>query len=326
MSSVREIIVADIGGTHARFALAQISEGQILSLDHLVKMEAREHASLQIAWEAYGAELGRDLPNEGAIAVAAALDDDVMYFTNSSWILRPALVGERLGLERFKIINDFGAVAYAVANLGPEHFAHVCGPDKPFENNTNVSVLGPGTGLGVAQLVRWGDDYQVIETEGGHIDFAPLDPTEDRLLEQLREEHRRVSVERVASGPGLRTIYRLICELEGQTPQELADRDLWALALGGQDALATAACDRFCLCLGAAAGDLALAHGSSTVVLAGGLGARMGDRLTLSGFKERFVAKGRFQSRLEAIPVYRLIHSEPGLFGAASAFVKEFGG
>src|SRR3954447_17251243 len=104
---------------------------------------------------------------------------------------------ERLGVDRFTIVNDFGAVAYAVAALPDEHFERVCGPDRPLPSEGIISIVGPGTGLGVAALLRKSDHYEVIETEGGHIDFAPLDSLEDKVLAQLRKSFRRVSIERI---------------------------------------------------------------------------------------------------------------------------------
>ena len=188
-----------------------------------------------------------------------------------------------------------------------------------------ISVVGPGTGLGAAHVLRTGGDYFVNETEGGHIDFAPLDHVEDRLLAQLRKAHTRVSAERVVSGPGLQTIYRVLAQLEDEPVRDLDDKELWQLALSGQDSLAAAAFDRFCLCLGGYAGDLALAQGAKGVVMAGGLGNRIAEKLPSSGFRQRFVAKGRFQSMMERIPVKQLRHEEPGLLGAAAAFLKEHG-
>jgi glucokinase len=326
VSDLREIVVADIGGTHARFAIAQIADGRIAAIDRIEKLRAADHPSLQTAWEAYRRMQGDALPGEGAFAVAGPVGGDVLYFTNSSWMLRPAQVPQKLGLTRFTLVNDFAAVAHAAAQLPAAAFAHVCGPDSGLPHEGMISVLGPGTGLGVALLLRRGAaDYSVIATEGGHIDFAPVDAVEDRILARLRRAHRRVSVERVVAGSGLQTIYRELAEIEQQAPQELDDNALWQLALSGDDPLANAAFDRFCLCLGGAAGDFALAQGAKAVIVAGGLGHRIGERLATSGFRERFMFKGRFQSLMETIPVYRLTHSEPGLYGAAAAFMKEFG-
>lgn len=322
---IDELVVADIGGTHARFAIARIDGGKIASLEHIEKLKSADHPSLQTAWEAYRDIIDRDLPKAGAFAVAGPVGGDVLYFTNSSWMLRPAQVDDKLGLTSFVLINDFGAVGHAAAQLDEGHFAHVCGPDQPLATEGSISIVGPGTGLGVAQLLRMSSSYYVIETEGGHIDFAPHDGVEDRILSDLRGEHGRVSVERIVSGQALRSIYRTLSEMEGKVPQDYNDIGLWQTALGGEDSIANAAFDRFCLCLGSVTGDIALAQGANSVVLAGGLGARIGDRLQSSGFRERFVAKGRFRTLMETIPVKRLLHPEPGLFGAAAAYIQASG-
>jgi len=320
-----EIVVADIGGTHARFAIATIEDGKVAGLGHEIKMKTSEHASFQIAWETYGRELGRELPQDGALAVAGPVGGEVIYFTNSSWMIRPALIPEKLKLNRFTLVNDFGAVGHAVAQMDAEMFSPICGPDEPSTSDGIITVVGPGTGLGVAHILRRGDDYHVTETEGGHIDFAPLDHVEDQILAHLRKAHRRVSVERIVSGPGLGIIYQVLVGMEQQEARSLSDMETWELALSGDDSLAAAAFDHFCLCLGSVAGDLGLAQGATSVVMAGGLGRRIAERLPSSGFRERFIAKGRFQSKMEAMPVRQLLHEEPGLYGAAAAFIHEHG-
>ena len=231
---------------------------------------------------------------------------------------------ERLGVTQCKIVNDFGAIAHAVAQFDPADFDHLCGPDGELPQTGVTSVVGPGTGLGVAQLMKAASGYHVIETEGGHVDFAPLDALEDKILEFLRRSFRRVSVERIACGTGLVNLYNAIAAIEGKAVPHPEHKAIWTAALEGSDPLAIVALDRFFLSLGAVAGDLALAHGSNAVVIAGGLGYRLKDRFATSGFAERFVAKGRFERRMEGIPVKLVNHPQPGLYGAAAAFAKEF--
>jgi glucokinase len=315
-----EIVAVDIGGTHARFAFATIASGHVKSLSDPVTLKTAEHASFQTAWEHFGAIAGRTLPRQAAIAVATPVQGDLLKFTNNPWIIRPALINERLGLDDHILINDFAAVAHAVGAVGGEHLIHLCGPDAPLPGEGMISVVGPGTGLGVACLYRSGGHAHVIATEGGHVDFAPLDGIEDAILARLRKNFTRVSVERIVSGPGIVGIYEALAGIEGRSHESLDDKAVWARALDGSDSLATAALDRFCLSLGAVAGDYALAHGASAVVIAGGLGYRIKDRLVQSGFAERFTAKGRFAGMMAAIPVKLITHPEPGLFGAAAAF------
>lgn len=319
-----EIVAVDIGGTHARFTIAEVSNGRVQRLGEEVTLKTHEHASLQTAWEEFGARLGRDLPPAAGIAVAGPVQGEVLKLTNCPWIIRPALIPEKLGVDRYALVNDFGAVAHAVAQVEEGSFRNVCGPDRSLPEDGVISIVGPGTGLGVGQLLRRDGRYHVIETEGGHIDFAPLDTLEDAILHQLRKRYRRVSVERIASGPGLANIHDALAAIEHRSVQSRDDKELWAAALAGTDSLAAAALDRFCLSLGAIAGDMALAQGASAVVIAGGLGLRLADHLPRSGFAARFIAKGRFERRMDDMPVKLITHPQPGLLGAAAAFATEF--
>ena len=320
-----EIVAVDIGGTHARFAIAEIRDGRVAGLSNEVVLKAADFASLQTAWEAFGDRLGRTLPRAAGLAVACPVDGAVLQLTNNPWVIRPALIPEKLGVDRYAIVNDFGAVGHAVAHLGEGHFRHLCGPDAPLPQVGVISIVGPGTGLGVAMVSRSPAGTRILETEGGHADFSPLDALEDQILALLRQSFRRVSIERVVSGPGLANIYGALAAIEGRAVASMPDADLWALALSGRDSLAAAAFDRFCLSLGAAAGDIALTQGAAAVVIAGGLGLRLADRLAASGFEGRFRAKGRFEGRMAAMPVKLITYPEPGLFGAAAAFVQQHG-
>ena len=319
----RTVAVADIGGTHARFALAEVADGHVLSLGDPVTLRTAEHDSLQSAWAEFGRIAGTNLPRGLALAFAGPVGGAVLALTNSNWVVRLDDIREKLGVDQCTIVNDFGAVAHSVAQLGQDHFEQLCGPAGPMPSTGVNSVIGLGTGLGVAQLVRTADNYQVVETEGGHIDFAPLDDVEDRILAYLRRRHSRVSVERIVSGSGLANLCAAMAAIEGLAAPQSEDGVIWNSALDGSDPLAVAALDRLLATFGSVAGDLALAHGSNSVVIAGGLGYRLKDRLANSGFGSRFVAKGRFQERMKAIPVKLLNHPQPGLYGAAAAFAKE---
>jgi glucokinase len=322
---VRKVAVADVGGTHVRFAMAEIDDGRVVALGKPATLRTSEHGSFQLAWQEFGRRAGAELPNELAIAFAGPVGGDVLKLTNNPWVIRPALIRERLGVDHYTIVNDFGAVAHAVATLGPEHFQHLCGPERPLPKDGVTSIVGPGTGLGVAALLRNSGGYEVIETEGGHIDFAPLDVLEDRILVELRRSFRRVSVERIASGRGLWNVYEALGAIESQHLTFHDEKELWTAALAGRDSLANAALDRLCLTLGSVAGDIALAQGAVAVVIAGGVGLRLADYLPSSGFRDRFIAKGRFERRMDEMPVKLITHPQPGLIGAAAAFAREYG-
>ncbi len=328
---MREVVAVDIGGTHARFAVATMADDGAITLDEPETLHTADHASFQTAWEAFRDRKGGSLPAAVSMAIAGPVGspgnlNPVIRFTNNPWIIRPALIPEKLDVERFTIVNDFAAVAHAVARADDSQFLHLAGPEEPLGREGTISVIGPGTGLGVAHLWRSGANYRVQATEGGHIDYAPLDSIEDAILARLRQRHLRVSVERVVAGPGIVDIYHALAALEGRTVPERDAIEIWTLGTSGEDSLAAAAIDRFCLSLGSVAGDLALAQGGfAGVVIAGGLGYRIRDTLLASGFAARFKAKGRFESLMASIPVKLIVHPQPGLFGAAAAFFAEHG-
>lgn len=317
---VTELVAADIGGTHARFVLARIENGRVLQLDKALTLETADHPGLPEAWQAFARHLGRPLPSAAALAFAYPVESDLPQLTNMPWTIDRRTIPEALGIEKHLILNDFAAIGHAVASLDPSHFLHIAGPDVAISTSGVISVVGPGTGLGVGLVIRGDGQYQVIASEGGNMDFSPHDDLDDRLVAALRGRFGHVSAERLVSGPGLRNIYAVIAEAEAP----YGDRLLWQKALEGSDQTAAAALDRFCLCLGSFAGNIALAHGANALVLAGGLGLKLRDHLPASGFAERLAGKGEYRSILERLPIKLLVHPEPGLFGAAAAFASRF--
>ncbi len=319
-----QIVAVDIGGTHARFALAEVDGGHVVSLGPPTTLKTAEHASFQTAWEHFAEIHETPLPRAAAIALASPIHGEVVQMTNNPWIIRPGLIGEKLGVDTHVLVNDFEAIGHAVAHFDTGALRHICGPDIPLPARGSITILGPGTGLGVAQLFRRADGHDIISSEGGHVDFAPLDSIEDAVLADLRKRFRRVSIERIVSGPGLAAIHEVLAQLEGKAVPRRDDKELWAAALDGSDSLAAAALDRFCMTLGAVAGDFALSNGPTAVVIAGGVGLRIADHLPRSGFAERFAAKGRFSTLMASIPVKLITHPQPGLFGAAAAYARDF--
>ena len=150
------IVAVDIGGTHARFAIAEVQDGRVLALGEAVTLKTAEHASFQTAWQEFERLNGAPLPRAAAIAIAGPVDADVIKLTNNPWIIRRSMVCEKLDVDNFVIVNDFGAVGHAVAQAGPEHFQHLTGPEQDFAPDGTLSIIGPGTGLGVAHVWRKG--------------------------------------------------------------------------------------------------------------------------------------------------------------------------
>ncbi len=318
----QEIGVADIGGTHARFAFATLARGRPPVLGRETVLRVADFPDLRAAWRAFLDGVGRSAPRAAALAVACPIHGEELKFTNNPWRLQPAALAAELGVERLKIVNDFGAVGHAVAQLAPGDFTHVAGPRLPPPRPGVISVVGPGTGLGVAMTILGKETHHVVEAEGGHASFAPRDAFEDALAARLRAKFGRVSVERVVSGPGLAEIRAALPgAAEALAPAD--DKALWGAAISGADPLARAALHRFCACLGAFVGDVALIHGANAVVLAGGLLPRIVGLLPQTGFAEALSAKGRYAALMADLPVWLLRHPQPGLFGAAAAFAAK---
>lgn len=314
------VVTIDIGGTHARFAIAELSAQGSISLSDPLTFKTADHDGFESAWAAFRTSVKQPLPQAASMAIAGQADREIIRFTNNPWIIERNLLERKLGLARLTIVNDFEAIAHGVAHAPQGALEHLAGPETPLPAKGRLTVIGPGTGLGVAHLHRGaGGTYHVSPTEGGHIGFAPLDPFEDALLARLRERHGRVSVERVVSGPAIIDIHQTLAGFEGSALSDCGAVELWTDGLSAHDSLAAAAIERFCRMFGSVAGDMALAHGSFGVVIAGGLGFRLRQVLPRSGFAARFCAKGRFASLMETIPVKLITHPEPGLLGAAAA-------
>jgi glucokinase len=320
-----EIVAVDIGGTHTRFSLAHAELGNVRLSGDLVKLSTSAFDGLPSAWLAFRERAGRALPRHAAIAIASSVSGDELRLTNNSWVIRVPELRQQLQLDTFCLVNDFEAMAHAVGQAQAADLLHIAGPAGTWPITGVTTIIGPGTGLGVAQLLRAQGTPIVIATEGGHGSFAPLDDFEDQLLRRLRLQHERVSNERVVSGPGLTAIYETLCTVRGVSAAAIENVGLWNLALAGSDALASEALQRFCQCFGSVAGDIALAQGAGAVVIAGGVGQRLQPQLARSGFNARFVGKGRFRELMERMPVKLIQHPEPGLFGAAVAFAAHAG-
>ncbi|WP_439533576.1 glucokinase [Polymorphobacter sp.] len=322
-TSARTVAVADIGGTHARFALARVGPGVRPALGPVTTTITAAHPSLEDAVSRFAASLDQPLSSLAALAVAVPLNASEpgaeVRLANNPWTIRPAELPGALGIPSVRLLNDFESVAHAVAIAGPRDFAHICGPRAPLPANGVISVIGPnagsGTGLGAAMLVRIAGVQHVITTEAGHIGFAPTDGLEDLLLTAMRRGlSGRVSSERLLSGAGLAPIHLAM----GGAPA-IDQQSLWAEVLEGETSESAATLERFLALFGGFVGDVALAQGASAVVIAGGLGQRLGERLNHPVFVDRFLDKGRFASHLARLPVSRLLLAEPGLVGAAAA-------
>ena len=311
-------LVADIGGTNSRFALAGLDQGGAILTAFRQDMVNADHASLEACVTAYLDALGAaPRPTMAAFGVASPVAGDLVRLTNRDWSFSTQALKARFGWSRFRVVNDFAAIGYALAGLGPEDWRPLAGVAWPTALPAVVSLVGPGTGFGVGAVVRGTSETLVLATEGGHASYSPVDGLEIELLAALLRRFPRVSNERLLSGPGLENLYAALGEVRGRSVATPAAPQILARALSGADPLSVECVERFCLILGGAMGDVALVHGAQAVAIGGGIAPRMLGFLDTALVRARFEAKGRAQKVLQAVPIALIAHPEPGLLGAA---------
>jgi len=303
------ILLADIGATNARFALAS-AEGRLT----LEPLATAAHPSLESALAAFLERTGAAPPAMAALAVAGAVQSDRVNLINCGWSFSIAAVRERFGFRRLLVVNDFTAAAMGVPQLGPGDSRAVGGGQA--RPGGVIGVLGPGSGLGVSGLIPQGDGWLPLAGEGGHTTLPARSEREAVVIAQVRQQLGHVSAERLVSGPGLVQLYRAVSELAGETPASLTPADVTARAL-------TAACPRcqealelFCGFLGSVAGNLALTLGASGgIYLAGGILPRLGEAVARSPFRASFEDKGRLAPWLATVPTRIITHPHLAFLG-----------
>lgn len=322
MSAGDPVLVGDVGGTNARFAIVD-AQARPLCANQRLDLPADEFATFEAALEVYLAHIGRDSrPGSCAIGVAGPVTRGAVDFTNRDWHASEATL-HRLGFERALLINDFAAVSFSVAGLTADDF-HNIGPEIKGMAEEPITVLGAGTGFGVSCLARYRHRAVPVATEGGHVGFAPQGDAEIAVLVALERRYGRISVERVLSGPGLENLHAALQEINGQDAPALPAAEIVEHARTG-DADCAETVDMFCAVFGSVAGDFALAHGArGGVYIAGGIAKKIESTLVRSRFRERFEDKGRLSDYVEAIPTRLIVNDDAALLGAAIA-IAEFG-
>jgi glucokinase len=312
-------LVADIGGTNARFALAHGGSAAQLDLSHAQTRRVGDFETLGAALNDYLRELPLpQRPRRAVLAVASPVHGDRIAFTNSRWNFSVEALQRELGLHSLRVMNDFAAVAWALPALRDVDVVAVGTLASNAARGDGVRVVvGPGTGLGVAATRTASGVALVLESEGGHAGFAPRDDDEMHLLRFLRARHGRVSVERLLSGEGLLALYQAWC-LREDAPATLRRAEDVSRAAQEGHALARAATRSFCTVLGSFAGDVALMFCAwEGVYLAGAMLRHVLDDEGARAFRAGFEDKGRFAARLRAIPTLRIARDDVGHLGAA---------
>lgn len=315
MSIAKYRLVADIGGTNARFALVPTS-GHDPSHEHTLR--CADFADLAGAIRGYFDIVDIGLVEQAVIAVATPLTGDRVSFTNNHWSFSIEQTRLALGFDVLRLINDFTALALALPHLDLSEKRQVGAglaiADAP------VALLGAGTGLGVSGLLRSPDGWIPIQGEGGHVALAPMTPREAAVLQRLWDQFDHVSAERLVSGPGMVLLHRTLAAIDGCDAGAGTSEAIVSAALGG-DARCAATVEMFCQLLGTVAGNLCVTLGArGGVFIGGGIVPALGDRFDESGFRARFEQKGRFADYVREVPTWVITARNPALRGAARAF------
>ena len=307
----RSVLVADIGGTHARAAIVTHPG---VAPDPVFKRRTRDFDGLAaFLHTALDHLCTGDRPPSALCAVASPVDRDPIELTNAGWRFSRAGIADALGLDRVAFVNDWVAQGWATTQITENHLQTIqSGRADP---RAPRLALGPGTGLGSALVTPLPDGWQVYATEGGHISFAPRSTREWAIVEWIQAEFGHCSAERLASGIGIETVHAALHAIDGTTPRHVGAEAIAQAAQAG-DTTCGEAMTTMTAALGSAAGDLALATGArGGVYLGGGVIPLLGEAFDWALFHRRFIAKGRFRSYLEAIPVRAMTHPAPALYG-----------
>jgi len=311
------LLVGDIGGTNARFALAN---PQRPAYTRQKTFACADFESADLAMRAYLDELRAPAPAVICLAVAGPVIDNSVRFTNNHWNIVGAQLGTDFDGAVVRLLNDFEAIAWAVPCLGANDSVSIGLPEsEPLgEGDFTVGIVGPGTGLGVAAVKRMAGQVVPITGEGGHVGFAPESQVQLNLLQILREKYDRVSDERLVSGPGIENLYWALHRLHGERQTQHGAAEIFRRCEAGEDPRAVEAVQLFFELLGQAAGNLAIAiTAKEGIYIAGGIAKRYPDLLANSRFRSGFENKGRHRSLMEAIPTRLITHDDPGLLGAS---------
>jgi glucokinase len=319
----RPWLVADIGGTNARFGWLAPDAVQV---EHVQTVPASAYAGPAEAARAYLDGLSTNLgagyqaPLAAAFAVATAVGSDRISFTNSGWSFSREATMRGLALDELLILNDFEALALSLPHLRRDQVRSV-GPAGLAVPMAAMAVIGPGTGLGVAGIVSTRGGWVAVPGEGGHASLSSADDFEAALLAAVRQDFEHVSAERLLSGIGLPVLHRAVCQVRGRALSQMLSAELIVeRGMAGQDADCSQTLDAFCALLGSFAGNVALIMGArGGVYIGGGIVPRLGDRFFESAFRTRFEAKGRFQDYLRAVPTWLITDTLVALSGTQVA-------
>ena len=311
------LLIGDIGGTNARFALAHPDEP---GFSGELTLHCADYETAQLGIADYLERSGGVSPDVICLAAAGPIVDGCVRLTNNPWVIDSRELRQKFPASRVRLLNDFEAIAYSIPTLGENDIETIGLVPSELEGKSEftLGVMGPGTGLGIGGLLGRENGIYPVVGEGSHAGFAPETRMQFKVLKQLRQRFERVSEERLVSGPGLENVYWALCRIHGEQTTEITAAEIFSRVLANEDVIAAETTQLFFEALGQIAGNLALALGAyDGVYLAGGILKRYPDLLKTSSFRSGFENKGRHRSLMERVPTLLILHPQPGLLGAS---------
>ena len=311
------LLIGDIGGTNARFALA---DPLVPGFSRQKTYACADFETADLAIRAYLDEVDSRSPSVICLAAAGPVIDNVVRFTNNNWAIDANELGKDFTGTSIKLLNDFEAIAYSIPFLVPGDSLPLGLPEASAidEQRYSFGIVGPGTGLGYAALYKREGVLVPITGEGGHQGFAPESQVQLDVLTALRERYDRVSYERLVSGPGLENIYWALTRIQGEKQTQLSATEVFSRAEKDGDPRAEEAVQLFFELLGQVAGNVAISMSTfDGVYIAGGIAKRYPHLLLQSRFREGFENKGQHRPLMERISTRLITHDNPGLLGAS---------
>lgn len=315
------LLVADIGGTNARFGLVEQAPKTgkpNYTTSQQITLRCAEYSDMATMIKACCAEFKIAVPEYACLAIAGPIDEDgTAQLTNLGWKFAITELRDQLGMKTLHVINDFAALAYAVPFLAEQEtkvlYAADSNPEAP------IVVMGPGTGFGMALLIPENGSWKIIPTEGGHASFAPTTEKELAIKSFLLSEQSHVSVENILSGAGLVNLYRALAHIAGVPAQAYSPADVSIKGLANEDAICREAVVTFCNTLGAVAGDKAVSTGArGGVVIGGGITPKLMSILAETNFEERYKNKGPMRGYVSDISIKVIVNDKAALVGSAA--------
>jgi glucokinase len=316
------LLIGDIGGTNARFALAD-PDG--VGFSSQLTLSCADYATAHDSIADYLARSGDIVPDVICLAAAGPVLDNCVRFTNNHWVIDGNELRKRFPSSSIRLLNDFEAIAYSIPILGENDTATIGLVPSELKKTSEftLGVLGPGTGLGIGGLLARDNGFYPIFGEGSHSGFAPETRMQFEVVKQLRQRFERVSEERLISGPGLENIYWALRKIHGEKTTRITAAEIFSRVLANEDVIAAESVQLFYEALGQIAGNLALTLGAyDGIYLAGGIVKRYPDLLKTSSFRSGFENKSRHRPLLERIPTVLILHPQPGLLGASTCARK----